>query len=210
MSGDILQSEPDAGPVGRDTKGTRTRERILECAAIVLKERGYASTRLSDVAKIAAIRPTALYYHFDSRETLIEEVVTLGQQRVYDHVAQALEAARGLDPIERIRLAVRAHLEMTLRDSNHASAAIRTLGQLPAEIREKQLVEQRRYGDLWRHLIADGVSSGQIGPGKSVSAMRMLALGALNWIPEWWNPQHGSLEDIIQTAEKFILDGLKA
>ena len=192
-------------------KATRTRARIMEAAATVLKERGYASTRLLDVADLAGIQAPALYYHFKSREALIEEVVIVGQKRVYEHVVDALDrAAPGLDPMTIIALAVRAHLEVTLRDSNHASASIRTLGQLPTEIRERQLTEQRRYGDLWRSLIAQAVEAGCIDPSRSIGAVRMLTLGALNWVPEWWDPSRGSLSAIVAAAQTFILAGLQA
>ncbi|WP_420605511.1 TetR/AcrR family transcriptional regulator [Novosphingopyxis sp.] len=165
---------------------------------------------MSDIANIAEVQPAALYYHFPSKEALIEEVVTLGQRRVLDNVARLAGASTGLSVLDRIRLAIRAHLEITLRDCDFASASIRTLGQLPADIRERQLVEQRRYGDFWRQLIAEGIGNGEIKRDVPASALRMLALGALNWMPEWWDPGQGSIEDIITAAQAVIVDGLRA
>ena len=191
------------------SKSTRTRARILEAAAIVLKERGYAASRLSDIADVAEVQAPALYYYFSSREELIEEVVTIGQKRVFDHVTETLAAHPDLEPIDRIRLAVRAQLEVTLRDSAHASAAIRTSSHLPPDIRERQLVEQRRYGDLWRGLIADAAEAGQVNNKLDMGSARLFALGALNWVPEWWNPELGSLDDVIANAQTFVLDGLR-
>ena len=204
-----LKSGGDEG--GAPTKAERTRARILDAAARVLRDRGYGNTRLSDVAKIASVQTAALYYHFDSREALIEEVVTLGQQRVYDHVVGELDRiGGGLDAIGRIRIAVKAHLEVTLRDSDHASASIRTLGQLPANIRRRQLEEQRKYGDVWRRLVNDAIDAGQANPALRASSMRMLALGALNWVPEWWDSRQGSLTEIVEAAQTFIVEGLRA
>lgn len=190
------------------SKSERTRSRILEAAAIVLQERGYAGARLDDIAKVAGIRSPAMYYYFDSREQLIEEVVTIGQQRVYDHVASALADAATSGPLERIGVAVRAQLEVTLRDSHHASAAMRISGHLPPEIRKRQLAEQRRYGDLWKQLLADAAAAGALTPGLDLSAARMLALGALNWVPEWWNARRGSFDHIVATAQTVVLNGL--
>ncbi|MGJ9413223.1 TetR/AcrR family transcriptional regulator [Aeromicrobium sp. CF4.19] len=203
-----LRASVDSGG-DENSKSSRTRARILEAAAIVLKERGYASCRLSDVAAIAEIQAPALYYYFKSREELIEEVVTIGQKRVFDHVTEVLEAGDDLEPIERISLAVRAQLEVTLRDSHHASAAIRTSGHLPPEIRARQLVEQRKYGELWRQLIAAAVDAGQINEQLDTSSARLFALGALNWVPEWWDPKVGSLEGVIANAQAFVLHGLR-
>ena len=192
------------------TKGSQTLARILDAAAILLKQRGYAGTRLSDIAELASMQAPTLYYYFKSRDELIEQVVVIGQQRVFNHVSELLEQSEDLSPIERVRLAVRAQLEITLRDSNHASAAMRVSGELPPNIRQRQLVEQTKYGDLWRRLIADAAAAGQINPKLNTSSARMLVLGALNWVPEWWHPELGSLEEIIATAQTIVLSGLQA
>ena len=55
------------------SKSARTRDRILDAAAHVLSRKGYAGTRLTDVADRAAIQAPAIYYYFPSRDDLIEE-----------------------------------------------------------------------------------------------------------------------------------------
>ena len=57
------------------SKSARTRERILDAAAHVLSRKGYAGTRLTDVADQAGLQAPAIYYYFPSREDLIEEVM---------------------------------------------------------------------------------------------------------------------------------------
>jgi AcrR family transcriptional regulator len=108
------------------SKSARTRQRILDAAASVLNRNGYASTRLSDIAELAQVQAPALYYYFASREELIEEVVTLGMTRALTHVSDALaELPADATQLDRICTAVGAHLEVVLRLSDYASAAIR-------------------------------------------------------------------------------------
>jgi TetR/AcrR family transcriptional regulator, cholesterol catabolism regulator len=38
----------------------------------------------------------------------------------------------------------------------------------------------------------------------------MLVIGALNWAPEWWNPERGSLADTVATAQQLVRHGLAA
>jgi AcrR family transcriptional regulator len=190
-------------------KSARTRERILAAAAKVLNRNGYAGTRLSDIAELAEVQAPALYYYFSSREDLIEEVVTLGQRRTVEHVRTALDALpAGVSPMDRICEAVGAHLEVGLHLSDYASATIRNGGQLPPEMRERQLAEQRSYGDLWRQLFDDARRAGQINPALDARAARMLVLGAMNWSPEWWDPRRGSLRNLITTAQTLVRQGL--
>lgn len=193
------------------SKSARTRQRILDAAASVLNRNGYASTRLSDIAELAQVQAPALYYYFASREELIEEVVTLGMTRALTHVSDALaELPADATQLDRICTAVGAHLEVVLRLSDYASAAIRYGPQLPADMRERQLAEQRAYGEVWRKLVNDAVEAGELHPDLDPRSARMLILGGLNWATEWWNPERHSLHSVISTAQLLARQGLAA
>jgi TetR/AcrR family transcriptional regulator, cholesterol catabolism regulator len=60
----------ECGPDDALSKSARTRSRILDAAAHVLSVKGYAGTRLSDVADYAELQAPAIYYYFASREDL--------------------------------------------------------------------------------------------------------------------------------------------
>jgi AcrR family transcriptional regulator len=193
------------------SKSEATRERILDATAEVLNTKGYAGTRLSDIAEVAGVQPTAVYYYFDSRDKVIGEAVQEGLRRVLVAVEQALAALpAGATPLDRIEAAIKAHLQSTLRDSKYGAVAIRLASSLPPEIRELQLVNERRYGVVWRTLIADAARAGQLNPELDAAAARMFVLGALNWAAEWWNPSRGSLTRTIATAQLMVRQGLSA
>lgn len=205
-------SAPPNDPVRTEqSKSARTRERILDAAARVLNQNGYAGTRLSDIAELAHVQAPALYYYFASREELIEAVVVQGMTRALEHVTNAVaQQPETASKLDLICVAIGAHLEMLLRLSDHASAAIRYGPQLPADMRERQLAEQRAYGDVWRKLIDDAREAGELHPDLDPRAARMLILGGLNWATEWWNPNRGSLRSVINTAQLIARHGLAA
>jgi AcrR family transcriptional regulator len=193
------------------SKSEATRERILDATAEVLNAKGYAGTRLSDIAELAGVQATAIYYYFGSRDEVIAETVQVGLRRVLVHVDEVLAALpKDTPPMDRIAAAVGAHLEVTLQDSKYTAAAIRHASTLPPAIREAQLVDQRKYGAAWRNLIADAAKAGQVNPALDPAAARMLVMGALNWAPEWWNPSRGSLTRTIATAQLMVRQGLSA
>lgn len=193
------------------SKSEATRERILDATAEVLNTRGYAGTRLSDIAEVAGVQPTAVYYYFDSRDRVIGEAVQEGLRRVLAAVEEALAALPdSATPMDRISAAVAGHLQATLRDSKYGAVAIRLASSLPPAIREVQLVNERRYGTLWRTLINDADKAGLVNPELDTAAARMLVLGALNWAAEWWNPSRGSLTRTIATAQLMVRQGLSA
>jgi len=201
----------NAGDLRPDSKSARTRARILDAAAHVLSIKGYAGMRLADVAEYAELQAPAIYYYFPSREDLIEEVMWAGIADMRAHLAAVLdEVPAGVSPLDRILIAVETHLRHELEISDYTTASIRNAGQLPEEIRSRQLAEEARYGEIWRKLIEDAVAAGQIRPELDRYMAQMLVLGALNWTAEWWNPKRGPLEKVVSNAQSFVRHGLSA
>lgn len=193
----------------RASKSERTRTRILDAAASVLSSKGYAGTRLGDIAAVAELQAPAIYYYFSSREELIEEVVWVGLAGMREHLAAVLAEVRpGTTAVERIMVAVETHLRHELALSDYTTAVIRNAGQLPERLRERQHAEERRYGDLWRILIADAAGDGALDPELDPHITLMLVMGALNWAAEWWSPQRGSLDAVVAVAQAFVRNAL--
>jgi AcrR family transcriptional regulator len=194
-----------------EPKSALTRARILDAAARVLSANGYAGLRLTDVATEAEIRAPAIYYYYASRDELIEEVMWAGIADMREHVAAALSELRdGTPPLDRLLVAVEAHLRHALEISDYTTASIRNAGQVPLSIRKRQIVEEERYGEVWRRLINDLAREGRLRPELDLYIAQMLVLGALNWAVEWWTPRRGSLEAVVANAQSFIRHGITA
>lgn len=197
--------------VSHRAKSVRTRARILDAAATVLSRSGYAGTRLGDVAELAGVQAPAIYYYFDSREALIAEVMVAGSRSTRQHVAEVLAALPpGTSPLARIDAAVEAHMRFILQISDYATASTRNMGQLPPDIRQLQYAEQVLYRDIWRELLSEASEHGAIEPGMDLGMARMLLHGALNWTPEWWSADRGSIDEVVAAAQRFIRSGLGA
>lgn len=192
-----------------DSKSARTRERILNAAAYVLSYKGYAGTRLTDVADQAELQAPAIYYYFPSREDLIEEVMWTGIAHMRAHVADALdELPPETDSMTRIDTAVEAHLRYELEVSDYTTAAIRNAGQVPDELNVRYTAEAAKYGDIWRKLVKNINEDGLLREDINPRVARMMVLGALNWAAEWWNPRRGSLNTVVRTAQTLVRHGL--
>lgn len=194
-----------------ESKSALTRARIIDAAARVLSAKGYAGLRLTDVAAEAEIRAPAIYYYYGSRDELIEEVMWAGIADMREHVAAALsELPDGTPPLDRLLVAAEAHLRHALEISDYTTASIRNAGQVPLSIRKRQILEEERYGEVWRRLINDLAREGRVRPELDLYIAQMLVLGALNWAVEWWNPRRGSLEAVVANAQSFIRHGIAA
>ena len=191
-------------------KSARTRQRILDAAAKVFREQGYATARLSDIAERVGMQSGSLYYHFASREELVAEILHLGIETACGHVRKAVDALPDeATPLERLATAIRAHTMAVLEISDYTSAQARIVGQVPEEEARVHTVDQRRYGEYWHALWVAAREAGQIDAGLDLFTVRMLAFGAMNWTAEWFNAQRGAdASSVADTAVAMILDGV--
>jgi AcrR family transcriptional regulator len=190
------------------SKSGRTRRRIMDAAADVLARKGYAGTRLSDIAAAANVQAPAIYYYYESREALIEAVVMRGTREATNQVQEVLATIPEATATERLLAAVEVHLRQALSESSFTLASIRNAGQLPTEMRARQRAAELKYGNLWRELVEGLAREDQLQPGLNPVAAQMLIIGAMNWAPEWWTSRTVPLDEVITTAKAMIVGGL--
>jgi len=198
------------GPGEKPTKSARSRQRILDAAARVFREQGYATARLSDIAEAAGMQTGSLYYHFDSREALVDEVLALGITTAWGHVREAIDALpEDASPLDRLATAIRAQIAAVLEISDYASAQVRIVGQVPRDVYRRHVSDQNRYGAYWNEMIEAAIASGDLRDDLDPYVVRMLLFGAMNWTAEWYRPRRGSSPEVIgDQAVEMVLQGL--
>jgi AcrR family transcriptional regulator len=77
----------------------RTRERILEVALELFAQHGYAATSIADLAARLGTSKAALYYHFHSKEEVLDELLS---SSLSGFMEIAEQAAAGLLPPEEL------------------------------------------------------------------------------------------------------------
>lgn len=190
-------------------KSERTRKRILDSAAKMFRHHGHAA-RLSDIAAEAGMQTGSLYYHFDSRESLVEEVLRLGLEAAWSHVCEALDALPPTaTPLQRLETAIRAHAGAVLETSDYSAANTRIFSMASPAVHDRHYVQQQRYGEHFQELLVAAVASGELRPDLDLAVARMLLFGAMNWVVEWYRPDSGrSTRLVIDHLVSLVLDGL--
>ena len=198
-------------PRQRPSRGELKRKKILDAAAKVLARRGYAGTMLAEVAEEAATQSGSLYYHFDSREELIEEVLQQGVTLSFARARAVVDALPAdSSPLQRLEAALRAHLKFQLVESDYARAVVRSIGQYPEEMWQRVNEKFRAYGKFFDNLIAAAMKAGQLDPEVDRSALRMLIIGAANWAPEWYRADGSStVEEIGDLLVRLLQKGVR-
>lgn len=194
---------------GEPSKSTQSRMRILDAAARVFRHKGYAATTLNEIAEAAEMKAGSLYYHFESKEQILEEVLNIGMQSVHDAVvASQSTLSPGATYEARIRAAVEAHLTTLLRHGDYTSANIRIFGQIPQAVQRRHLRLRDAYGAYWRGLLVEAQRAGALRDDIDLGLLRMLLLGALNWSVEWYKPRKKSISAIADHVFTLLFHGM--
>lgn len=95
------------------------RLRVLEATAEVVRERGLAATRISDIGARAEMSPGHVMYYFASKDHLLMEAVRSSEDRFYEEVIAEVEA----QPTARHKIVRLIELWCPSGDTREAAAA---------------------------------------------------------------------------------------
>ena len=110
----------------------KSRDRILNSAAVLFCEHGYAGVSMRKIAENCQMKAGSLYYHFTSKDQILTEVLNIGIQKVHAAVATALsDAPLDIPAIDKLRYAISGHLHALLENSSFTSANVRIFRQVP-------------------------------------------------------------------------------
>lgn len=189
--------------------GEHTRERVLEVAARLFRVQGYAATTLRQIADAAGIQAGSIYYHFESKDEILQEILETGVNVVQDSVEERMRAL----PVDssarrKIEAAIEGHLFGLLKRGDFTSATIRIYGQLPPELQRVNRARRARYSAVWDRLFTEALACGELRDDIDLHMARLLVVGALNWTVEWYAPEQGDYHALTQVIATIICSGI--
>jgi AcrR family transcriptional regulator len=104
------------------------RQRILEAAQQVFEEKGFAATRMSDIATVAGVAVGSIYLHFKTKEALCGALTDGFNNRV---LRESLPLLAHPDPAQGLADAVRAALRIFEEQRALLSTLYLTIGFAP-------------------------------------------------------------------------------
>ena len=100
----------------RDRERMETREKILDAARHLFARDGYEAVTMRAIAEEAEYTPTAIYHHFENKQTLVTELCHYELEGFGKRFASAVPVT---DPVERIRVIGQSYLEFAVQNPNH-------------------------------------------------------------------------------------------
>jgi AcrR family transcriptional regulator len=181
------------------------RAELTRAAARLFAQKGYHGTSVGDLAEALGLQKGSLYTHIDSKADLLWEVAREGAEAFH----AALDALPEDGPVlDRIRAALRAHLQVVAEQLDIATVFVREWRYLEGERREQFVAERRRYEERIRALFREGREVGELRTDLDDGTAALLALSAANWAYTWLRPG----TDTDELADRFtaqLLDGMR-
>jgi len=177
------------------------RDTILRAAAILFSTKGYAESGLREIAEMAGIRSSTVYYHFASKEQIYEEIIRIAIDVVSGSVTAELKALPpDATPCMRLEAAIAGHLRALHDNKPFTSTNAQSRIKLPDEVNEVIGPMREKYSSFWRAMLEEAKASGWLKPGLEPNLLRPLMLGTLNRTIGWFDPDKGSLSTLIDTT----------
>src|SRR5262245_60139898 len=93
---------PAGGETATPSRGSATKEQVLQHAAALIREKGFRSTSIADVPERAGIQKGSFYYYFPSKEDLGHAVLDRWVADLQHEIVDGLTATDGPPPLDRI------------------------------------------------------------------------------------------------------------
>ena len=191
------------------SKGTR-REQLLAIAAELFAERGFKNTTVRDIADAAGILSGSLYHHFDSKESMVDEILSSFQAELFARYDEIV--ASDLDARQKVEAVVEASFEAI--DQHHAEVAIfqNEAGYLTGFERFAYLRSRNeQFRNLWMGLLEEGVSSGALRPDLDAELVFRFIRDTV-WVAVRWYRPGGELSagEVAAQYLSILLDGIAA
>lgn len=185
------------------------RTRILEVAAQLFMEQGFAATSVREIGERAAVGQSSLYHHVQSKGQLLYEL----HQSFSRDLLDRLEAVVAATPSPTGQLRGLVHVVLSVVESHQAEVTVflRESHALPDGSREEIQRERDQVDAVVDRIIAAGIAAGELREDLDVRLTRLGILGMCNWTYQWFRPggEHTS-EQIADFFADMVINGVRA
>lgn len=180
-----------------------TRARLFEALGSLMGEQSFESITMSQIAERAGVGRTAVYNHFADKEVLLLAYMREVTSEFARVLTQRLEAEP--DPLMRLRIYIRSHLQMIGR--YHVKAGMGLRRQMSGQGASHLHDHAGLVGEVLIGILDEAMERGLIAEQNTLGAVHLIhATLQGQRLPK--NPEHR--ESALALVETFILRGLGA
>ncbi len=184
------------------------RAELLEIAAGLFAEKGFRNTTVRDIAEAAGILSGSLYHHFDSKESMVDEILRTFQEELF--AAYDAVLASDDDPRSKIEQCVRLSFEAIAQHPHEVAIFQNEAAYLGDFERFAYLAERNEQSRLvWLTLLRAGVAAGALRGDLDVELTYRFIRDTVWVAVRWYRPgRKYSHDDIADQYLTILLDGI--
>ncbi|WP_374101116.1 TetR/AcrR family transcriptional regulator [Antrihabitans sp. YC2-6] len=184
------------------------RDELLDLAARLFAERGMRATTVRDIADAAGILSGSLYHHFDSKESMVDEILRGFLDDLFANYREIVASGRSArDTLEALVVA-----SFEAIDASHSAVAI-----YQEEAKRLRNSERFAYIDernvefrlMWLGVLETGAGDGSFRPDIDVELVYRFLRDTV-WVAVRWYRPGGSFnaQTVAKQYLEIVLDGL--
>jgi AcrR family transcriptional regulator len=184
------------------------REQILNGAARVFSKKGYHASTVDEIAKELGLTKASIYYYVSDKSDLLYQLYKRAMTMLLE--SQAAIMARPDPPDAKLQAMIEEYVRIVGgATAMYSVVVLREHHALPSRKRKEIIAMRDQYEQVYQQCIQEGIEQG-IFEAQDVKMASYVVLGALNWIPNWYNPR-GSLskEQIGKMFAEQLVRGLR-
>jgi AcrR family transcriptional regulator len=192
-------------PRNADTNAS-TRVEILTSAAAAFRRLGYHGATVEQIAAALHMKKGNLYYYFRNKEDILFACHQYSLDRLHELLDEVEQS--GLAPDEKLRRLIGAFVHIVL-DELHGTALFLDLEALSPAHLKTVIVRRDRFDRAVRQVLEEGMASRAFGR-SDPKLLAFAILGAVNWIPRWFDPEGSATsQEIADRFADYLIAGLR-
>jgi TetR/AcrR family transcriptional regulator, cholesterol catabolism regulator len=193
---------------GSTTDVPTRRSELLRIAAELFATKGFKNTTVRDIAEASGILSGSLYHHFDSKESMIDEVLSTFQEELFGKYDEIL--AGDADARTKLEQAVRVSFEAIDQHPHEVAIFQNEADYLGGFERFGYLAERNEQSrNVWVTLLTEGVETGVLRSDLNIELTYRFIRDTVWVAVRWYRPGRSlSHDDIADQYLHILLDGI--
>lgn len=190
-----------------ETTVSKKKQRILEAAAQLFRDKGYSATSMRDLAKAVDLKASSLYNHIASKEEILQEICLANARRFHQGI-ERLRNRPEADPREQLEFLIRLHIRIATEDVTSVISFNDEWRHLSEPYLSQFLNMRRTYESFMREIIRAGMEEGAFRK-MDESILLYTVLSSIRWLYDWFEEgKRLTALDIEQQLVPVIMNGV--
>lgn len=192
-----------------EKQSSRRRDEIVARAAALFAKEGVRTTTVRDIAEASGMLAGSLYYHFESKEEIVDEILSRSLGDLFGSYRHILEEWD--DPGDRLRHLIRASFEVIQKHPAATAIYLKDrdyLLSLPRFARFKKIESDALKA--WTDVIADGIKRGHFRPDVDPMLFYRFAVYPIWWTVGWMESNGRDIGELADQHIRLVMEGVQS